>query len=110
MKLLFDQNLSFKLCQRLNDLFPGSAQVRVLGLHEADDNAVWRFAKENGFIIVSQDADFAELAGLKGSPPKVLWLRCGNQKTSFIEALLRRNATQIAAFEKEAEADCLELY
>jgi hypothetical protein len=24
MKLLFDQNLSFKLCERLADVFPGS--------------------------------------------------------------------------------------
>lgn len=31
MKLLFDQNLSFKLCQRLADLFPDSDQVRRLG-------------------------------------------------------------------------------
>jgi predicted nuclease of predicted toxin-antitoxin system len=32
MKLLLDQNLSFKLCPRLADLFPGSQQVRELGL------------------------------------------------------------------------------
>ena len=31
MKLLFDQNLSFKLCQALADLFPGSSQARLLG-------------------------------------------------------------------------------
>ena len=28
MKLLFDQNLSFKLSQALADRFPGSSQVR----------------------------------------------------------------------------------
>jgi hypothetical protein len=38
MKLLFDQNLSFKLCQRLADLFPDSDQVRRLGLDQADDH------------------------------------------------------------------------
>ena len=32
MRLLFDQNLSFKLCQALVDLFPGSNHVRLLGL------------------------------------------------------------------------------
>jgi predicted nuclease of predicted toxin-antitoxin system len=32
MKLLFDQNLSYKLCGRLADLFPDSQQVRRLGL------------------------------------------------------------------------------
>jgi hypothetical protein len=30
MKLLFDQNLSFKLCERLSDIFPGSVQARTM--------------------------------------------------------------------------------
>jgi hypothetical protein len=33
MKLLFDQNLSFKLCGLLSDLFPDSKQVRIAGIH-----------------------------------------------------------------------------
>jgi predicted nuclease of predicted toxin-antitoxin system len=37
MKLLFDQNLSYKLCRSLADLFPESAQVRRAGLAEADE-------------------------------------------------------------------------
>ena len=32
MKLLFDENLSFKLCRQLSDVFPGSSQVRLAGL------------------------------------------------------------------------------
>jgi predicted nuclease of predicted toxin-antitoxin system len=63
VKLLFDQNLSFKLCQRLADLFPGSNQVRLLHLEQADDRAIWEHAKSGGFVLVSQDADFAEMAG-----------------------------------------------
>ncbi len=39
MKLLFDQNLSFKLCERLADLFPDSSQARLAGLAEADDRS-----------------------------------------------------------------------
>jgi Domain of unknown function (DUF5615) len=62
MKLLFDQNLSFKLCQSVADIFPGSSQVRLLGLEEADDRVIWEYAKSNGFLLVSVDADFAELA------------------------------------------------
>ena len=37
MKLLFDQNLSFKLCTLLSDLFPDSKPVRELGLDRSDD-------------------------------------------------------------------------
>ena len=77
MKLLFDQNLSFKLCQTIADLFPESMHVRALGLSEMGDRAIWDYAKANGFAIVSQDADFAEMAALLGFPPKVVWLRAG---------------------------------
>src|ERR1700730_2771165 len=81
MKLLFDQNLSFKLCRLLADVFPESNQIRLLGMEEAEDRAIWEYAKANDFILVSQDDDFADLAILFGPPPKVIWLRCGNQPT-----------------------------
>ena len=62
MRLLFDQNLSFRLCTALADLFRGSRQVGQIGLAEADDKQVWETAKAGGFTLVSQDADFAEMA------------------------------------------------
>ena len=109
MKLLFDQNLSFKLCQALADLFPGSAQARLLGMAEADDRALWQHARTNGFVLVTQDADFADMAALYGPPPKVIWLRCGNQPTDAVEKLLRRHAPAITAFEQDNTAGCLEI-
>ncbi|HWG71948.1 MAG TPA: DUF5615 family PIN-like protein [Steroidobacteraceae bacterium] len=59
MKLLFDRNLSFKLCALLSDRFPDSKLVRELGLDRSDDRVVWQHAKDNGFMFVSQDSDFA---------------------------------------------------
>lgn len=103
MKLLFDQNLSFRLCQALADLFPASSQVRLLGLAEADDRAVRQHAKANGFVLVTQDSDFADMAALYGQPPKVIWLRCGNQPTQTIEKLLRDQDQAITAFEQAAK-------
>ncbi len=50
MKLLFDQNLSFKLCALLSDLFPDSKPVRDLDLDRSDDRIVWQQAKDNGFF------------------------------------------------------------
>jgi len=110
MKLLFDQNLSFKLCQTIVDLFPDSNHTRPLGLSEVADRELWNYARANGFTIVSQDADFAEMAALLGSPPKVIWLRAGNQSTDAIVALLRRHAELIMTFGNDADAACLEIY
>jgi predicted nuclease of predicted toxin-antitoxin system len=47
MKLLFDQNLSFKLCGQLTDLFPNSGHARLLGLAEADDRTLWHSPDAN---------------------------------------------------------------
>jgi predicted nuclease of predicted toxin-antitoxin system len=71
MKLLFDQNLSFKLCKALADLYPGSNQIRLLGLEQADDRSVWEYARANGFTVISLDADFAEMASLLGPTPNI---------------------------------------
>lgn len=109
MKLLFDQNLSFRLCEQLADLFPESTHVRLVNLEKADDRELWGYAAANGYTIVSLDADFAEMAALLGPPPKVIWLRSGNQPTATTENLLRAHANAIASFEGDAAA-CLEIY
>jgi predicted nuclease of predicted toxin-antitoxin system len=50
------------------------------------------------------------MAALYGPPPKIIWLRCGNQPTAFVEQLLRNHAAAIAAFAVDAEAACWEIY
>jgi len=98
VKLLFDENLSQRLTGRLKDLFPESTQVHLCGLSRATDRAVWDFAGEHGYTIVSADADFFELATSLGPPPKVVWLRRWARGTAEAEALMRRQAIRIAEF------------
>ena len=61
MKLLLDQNLSFKICGPLSELFPGTIQVRLVGLAGASDRAIWEY-------VVLLDSDFAEMSALLGPP------------------------------------------
>ncbi|HWD29879.1 MAG TPA: DUF5615 family PIN-like protein [Rhizomicrobium sp.] len=110
MKLLFDQNLSYRLCDMLADIFPGSEQTRRAALDRATDDAIWRFAAREDFTIVTLDSDFADIAALRGAPPKVVWLRCGNQPTAFVAHLLRDHAALIDGFVDDSDAACLELY
>ena len=107
---VFDQNLSFKLCDRLADLFPGSSQARLMGLDRADDRTLWERAAASGFVLVTQDADFAEMAALYGPPPKVVWLRGGNWSTAAVEAMLRRAHALLLDFARDEDAACLELH
>jgi predicted nuclease of predicted toxin-antitoxin system len=110
LKLLFDQNLSRKLVNRLADIFPESSHVQFHDLAEKTDTEIWEFAKFNDFCIVTQDADFPERSRLYGSPPKVVWLRCGNAPTNQVEGLIRSGATAIQALLNNSELHCLELH
>jgi len=110
MRLLFDHNLSHKLVRRLADLFPDSTQTRLVGLAEAGDAEVWDYALREGLIIVTLDSDFPDFSILRGHPPKVIWLRCGNATVAEVEALLRRSQSQIESFAADAEAAYLEIW
>jgi len=92
VKLLFDQNLSPRLVDRLADAFPQSTHVANLGLGSSPDMDVWEHAAGEGYVIVARDADFAELSLLRGAPPKVIWIRRGDCTTGDIERVLRDNA------------------
>ncbi len=110
MKLLFDQNLSYRLCRELADVFPRFEQLVRASLERASDATVWEYAARHGFTIVTLDGDFAEMAVLRGHPPKVIWLRCGNQPVGFIANLLRQRFSTIGSFLADPEAACLEHY
>ncbi|MGH9946980.1 MAG: DUF5615 family PIN-like protein [Pyrinomonadaceae bacterium] len=97
MKPLFDQNLSPELVRRLADVFPDSTHVFVLGLDLAEDIEICEFAAKNDFAIVTKDADYSELLGLKNYSPKIVWIRKGNCPTDAIEILLRKHSDQINA-------------
>ena len=110
MKLLFDHNLSHKLVRRLADIFPDSTQTRLLNFSTADDSIIWQHAKDNGFIVVTLDKDFADLAWQRGMPPKIIWLRCGNSTVAEVERLLRANLEEIKAFDTNPAASVLEIW
>jgi predicted nuclease of predicted toxin-antitoxin system len=60
------------LVSQLEAAFPGSVHVDSVGLHAQAGSAIWSFARDNSFIIVSKDDDFRQLSFLYGSPPKVV--------------------------------------
>ena len=39
--------------------------MRLLGMERADDRAIWVYAKEYDFVIVTQDSDFNGVEGVK---------------------------------------------
>jgi len=109
MKLLLDENLSRRLVPFLQNEFPGTTQVSLVGLEQANDLAIWRFAKENGYVIVTRDADFAEIASVRHSPPQIIWIRTPNQNKAAVLNLLHTYSTIIKESCLTPEVACIEL-
>lgn len=111
MKLLLDANLSWRLCQYLAAQFPGIEHVRNIPISQpATDEAIWQFAKANGYVIVTNDEDFLRLVLQRGFPPKVVLLRLGNQHTNMLRDVLLKHKTDIEALAASDEYGFLEVY
>ena len=110
MKLLFEQNISYRLVKKIVNLYPNSKQVKEVYLENKTDSQIFHFAKENDFAIVTFDADFFDLSNLKGFPPKIIWIRTGNISTNNLEKILKDKYDIIMHFLKSIDFGCLEIY
>lgn len=98
MNILLDQNISFRVVSLLSSTFQNVKQVRQLGLVDASDLEIWNYSFRNNFTIVTFDSDFIDLATLKGSPPKIIWLRFGNSSNLKIANKLISNFELVNEF------------
>jgi len=46
MKLLFDQNISYRLVSQVQDMLPESRQIRECGLENSTDKQIWNTQKK----------------------------------------------------------------
>ena len=111
MKILFDENLSYRIVNRIKSVYPEAAHVDQVGLPERPgDPLIWKWARENDYIvIVSQDADFVDLLDRNGAPPKVIHLRFGNQRVATVAEFLVAKHSMISAFAEDKEHSLLEI-
>lgn len=109
MKLLFDENLSYRLVRHLADVYPGSTHVRDIGLRGAEDRRIWDYAAEQDLLLTSKNTDFYQRSLVFGAPPKVIWLRIGNSPTLAIAELLTQRRPVIRSFYEDSEATFLPL-
>lgn len=107
MRLLFDQNLSPKLPERLSDIFPDSTHVRTFRYQKASDSLLWDMARDSGYMIVTKDGDFSDRSTLYGFPPKVVWFKRGNCSTTDVEAILRVRCAEIQRFADDPDTGLL---
>jgi predicted nuclease of predicted toxin-antitoxin system len=110
MKLLFDQNISYRITKHLPYLFQNSSHVKTEGLINASDYQIWKYARLNGFTIVTQDSDFNDLYLIRGYPPKIIWLKTGNINTDELVKILQEHSDNIKDFIENKDLGCFEIF
>lgn len=88
-------------------LFPTGISCKGTIVSRSDDISIWTYAKNNGFHILTKDNNFDEWSMLKGCPPKIIHLICGNQTTLFILNLIVTNTQLIQTFIRQSDGNCI---
>lgn len=98
MIIWIDAHISPGIAAWINENFPYEAHsLRAIGLRDAKDAEIFEAARSTNAIIISKDSDFLDLIGKFGSPPKLIYLRCGNttnQRLREIFGVHLQNAMQ----------------
>lgn len=108
-KLLIDENLSRKLVNRLQDIFPESIHVSDEDLLTTPDKKIWDFAQRKGYCILTRDWDYKFMSITLGCPPKIIRLNCGNQTTINIFDLIYKKIDVIRDFLHDQDVCYLEI-
>jgi predicted nuclease of predicted toxin-antitoxin system len=84
--LLIDENLPASLAATLP--IPCS-HATDLG-KQPTDRQIWDYARERNWNIITRDTDFFDRLLLDGPPPKVIWVRLGNDLQKIAHDLILR--------------------
>ncbi len=97
MKFLIDNALSPLVAKSLYEAGYDAIHVRDIGLHNAADIEIFRYAGENNRIVVSADTDFGTLLAIweKSEPSVILFRRVSQRRPQQQAALLLANLLSI---------------
>lgn len=111
MKLLLDENLSWRMIKQLTLIFAEVIHASELKIKQtADDISIWDYSKKYGFTIISKDDDFEKIVLLRKAPPKLIYLKTYNLDAKKLVDLILENKDKIIKFIDSEENDIFEIY
>ena len=94
MTIWVDAQLSPRTARWIAANFPVAAvPLREIGLRDAGDEEIFAAARTANAIVLTKDSDFVQLLEQQGSPPKIIWLTCGNTSESALQRILSQHLT-----------------
>jgi predicted nuclease of predicted toxin-antitoxin system len=98
------------MCPFFTEHFGECVHVNKTSLpRPATDIEIWHFAKEHGYTIITQDADFLNLLETKGYPPKIILVKTGNISRTQMEAVILQAKPFVIELHSNNEYDLLEI-
>lgn len=87
MRFLVDAQLPPALVRLLREHYHEAEHVTEIGPAHASDRDIWRYALEQGAVIVTKDEDFADMVAISSREgPAVVWVRVGNTRRAALLA------------------------
>jgi predicted nuclease of predicted toxin-antitoxin system len=109
MKILIDQNISFRVIPLIKAYFTVVDHVIPLGWLNYSDHLIFKSSKKYDAIL-TQDDDFENILLLNGKPPKIIRIRAGNLNTVQLSIIVNQNIGVIEKFINNTETDFLEIF
>jgi len=98
MRLLLDENGSWRLVAYLRPHGAAEWHGRAIGLRESPDTSSWRYARQHGYDVLTKEEDFVRLVLAEGFPPRVLAVQNAQVPVKELAAFLLARLPQLEAF------------
>jgi predicted nuclease of predicted toxin-antitoxin system len=99
-----DAHLSPRIALWMREDLKRDAQaLREIGLRDAEDEVIFERARVADAVVLTKDKDFVDLVSRLGSPPSVIWLRCGNTSEAELKQILSDHLEDVLRFISSGE-------
>ena len=104
MTIWIDAQLSPAVAFWIENTFDVKAfALRDLGLRDAEDEEIFLEAQKANAIVITKDSDFVSLLERLDSPPKIIWLTCGNTSNANLRHILSNTLQDAFEFLESGE-------
>jgi predicted nuclease of predicted toxin-antitoxin system len=98
MRLLLDENISWRLVSYLRSHCAVVLHVRDTQLNNSPDTSIWRYAKQHGYDVITKDEDFLRLVLAEGFPPRVVAVQNAQVPVAKLAEFMLARLPQIESF------------
>ncbi|MBS1836776.1 MAG: DUF5615 family PIN-like protein [Actinobacteria bacterium] len=103
MRFLIDAQLPPALARMLAEHDHVAEHVTDIVPGDAPDAQLWRYALDHDAVIVTKDADFAQMVAISDESPTVVWVRVGNTRRTELLTWFEPPIEQIVSMVEQGD-------